>query len=102
MHRGNQFHEIGFIKQETTVLSKNAVVLNWMSYTQSHETIVAQLLFHVTLCMIYNLKQWHFRLNHSFQFYETDFMELVSSVCDPRKSSSYIPASPILSIPGER
>jgi hypothetical protein len=45
--------------------------------------IVAQPLFYVSLRMISNLKQQYFS---SYQFYETDFMELVSSVHDPPKS----------------
>jgi hypothetical protein len=59
--------------------SKNAVALNWTSYTEPHETIAGQLLFHVTLCMASNLKQRHLK-KHSFQFYKTDFMELVASI----------------------
>jgi hypothetical protein len=38
------------------------------------------LLFHVTLCATSNIRQWHFRI---FQFQETDFMQVVSSVYDP-------------------
>jgi hypothetical protein len=41
---------------ETVVLSKSAVVLNWESYTKSHETTVAQQSFHVTLCVTSSLK----------------------------------------------
>jgi hypothetical protein len=46
IHRVNQLHETGFIKLETVVSSKNAVVLNWRSHSESHETTVAQLLEH--------------------------------------------------------
>jgi hypothetical protein len=34
------------------------------------------------LCVTSNFREWYFRFNHSFQFYETDFMHLVSSVYD--------------------
>jgi hypothetical protein len=62
MHRGNQFHEIAFVKPGTMVLSKNDVALNIRLHTESHETLFAQRLHHVIVCMT-NLKQ---RL-----FYET-------------------------------
>jgi hypothetical protein len=48
------------------------------SCTESRETMFAQLLFHVT---VYD--NGIFRRNDSFNFYETDFMELVSSVYVP-------------------
>jgi hypothetical protein len=48
MHRGNQFHEVGFRKLETMVLLENNFVLSWRLYTETHETTVAQLLFHVS------------------------------------------------------
>jgi len=41
---------------------------------------VAQLLFRVTLCMTFNLKQRRFRWNYSFQFYSTDFLKLILSL----------------------
>jgi hypothetical protein len=62
IHRRNQLHEIGFMKLETMVLTKNAE-LNFVyrrSYTEWHETMSAQLLF---------------RWNYSLQFYDTDFMK---------------------------
>jgi hypothetical protein len=45
--KGNQFHETGFLKLGTKVLLTNAVVLKWRSYTESHETVVLLVLFHV-------------------------------------------------------
>jgi hypothetical protein len=59
---GSQFHKIGYIKLETMFSSKNAVVLNWRIYTQSHETTFAHKSFHVALCAISNLKQQHFSM----------------------------------------
>jgi hypothetical protein len=62
IYRGSQFHEIDFMKLETVVSSKNAVVLNSRSHTESHETIVAQLLFHMIMFVASNLKQRHFSM----------------------------------------
>jgi hypothetical protein len=49
------------------------------SHALSYDTTVAQLLFHVTLCDLQFKATEVLRSNHTFQFYETDFMELVSS-----------------------
>jgi hypothetical protein len=46
-------------------------------------TTAAQQSFHVILCVTSNLREWHFQLNHSSEFHETDFMQPVSSVYDP-------------------
>jgi hypothetical protein len=37
----------------------------------------AQWSFHVTLRVTYNLRELHFRLNHNFQFYESDFVCMI-------------------------
>jgi hypothetical protein len=86
-----QVHEIGFIKLENIVLSKNVIVLNrrsctethettatqvffcvtvfffvlnWRSYTKSHETIIALLLFYVTVL-------FYLEVVHKLLFYVT-------------------------------
>jgi hypothetical protein len=48
-YRGNQFHEISFIKLVTVVSQKKTIVLNWMLHTESNVTVVTQLLFNVTI-----------------------------------------------------
>lgn len=74
--------EIGFVKlkkKQTTVSSREAVVLTWRPYTASHERTVKQLLFHVTLRMASKLKQRHFLIKPEFtvlwcRFYWTSFL----------------------------
>jgi hypothetical protein len=44
-------------------------------------TVIVQQSFRVTLCVTYNLNEWHFRLNLIFQLHETDFMKVVSFAC---------------------
>jgi hypothetical protein len=46
-------------------------------------TTVVQQLFHATLCETSNLREWHFRLNHTLQFYGTNLMQMVSSGYGP-------------------
>jgi hypothetical protein len=65
----------GSIPNETKVVGNRSV--------QFLVTTVARQLFHATPCMTSNLKEWNFRLNHTFQFYETDFMQPASSVHNP-------------------
>jgi hypothetical protein len=38
----------------------------------------------MTAHVTFNLRERHFLLNHNFQFYEIDFMQLVSSECETR------------------
>jgi hypothetical protein len=45
----------------------------------------------MTLCVTSNLREMHFRLDLNLQFYETDFMQVVSTVYDPSNiNSSYV------------
>jgi hypothetical protein len=49
---------------------------------------LVQHLFHVTLCVTFNLREWHSLLNNSVKLYETDFthfMLLLSSAYDSPK-----------------
>lgn len=75
IHSANQFHDTGFTELETTVLSKTAerYFVNWRSYTKSHETVIAQLLFHVALCINIQFKATAYFYKTSFQFYDIYF-----------------------------
>jgi hypothetical protein len=63
---------------ENGILNESNVVENRSAHFRV--TPVAQQSFHVTLCVISILREWLSRLNHGFQFDETDFMQLFSSV----------------------
>jgi hypothetical protein len=68
------------MSQDDRVFNETKVVGNRSA--QFRVTIVAQQLFHVTLCVASSIREWHFQLILSLQFYRTDFMLLVSSLYD--------------------
>lgn len=60
--------EDGRIPNETNIVG------NCSAHSQFHVTKVAQQVFYVTLHVTSNLTELHFQLDHSLQFYETNFM----------------------------
>jgi hypothetical protein len=75
-----------FRTKEGSITNEAKIVGNRSA--QFHVTTVPQQPFHVTLHVTSNLRELYFLLNNSLKFYETDFTQLVSCVCDSPKEQS--------------
>jgi hypothetical protein len=80
-------HTVSIFKsKDCSIMNKTKIVGN--CFAQFHIKTVAQQQFCVTLCVTSYLRERHFSLNNSFRFYETNFMQLVSSMHDSHKEQS--------------